>query len=53
MGAMYFENMEMLILKRYMQSSGHSTVEMSPPRNDELADSIPGLEQWVKDPVLP
>ena len=22
-------------------------------RSDEVADSIPGLTQWVKDPVLP
>ena len=34
-------------------SSRCGTVEMNPTRNHEVACLIPGLTQWVKDPVLP
>ena len=34
-------------------SSRCSAVEMNPTRNHEVLGSIPGITQWVKDPVLP
>ena len=41
------------ILIRFTRSSSLGTVEMNPTRNHEIAGSIPGLAQWVKDPTLP
>ena len=35
-----------------MGSSCHGGVETNPTRNHEVEGSIPGLPQWVKDPVL-
>ena len=34
-------------------SSHRGTAERNPTRNHEVVGLIPGLTQWVKDPVLP
>ena len=34
------------------ESSNCGAVEMNPTRNNEVAGSIPGLSQWVKDLAL-
>ena len=35
------------------RSSHCGAAEMNPTRNHEVFGSIPGLSQWLKDPVLP
>ena len=39
-------------LKQPVRSSPHGIVETNPTRNREVSGLIPGLAQWVKDPVL-
>ena len=38
--------------KQNFGSSHHGEAETNPTRNHEVVGSIPGLDQWVKDPVL-
>ena len=40
------------IKKIVKKSSRRGTVEMNPTTNHEVADPLPGLVQWIEDPVL-
>ena len=41
------------MIRKLFQSFHHGAAETNPTRNYEVADSILGLTQWVKDLALP
>ena len=44
--------MEIKIERKHIGSSRRGAAEMNPTMNHKVVGSIPGLAQWVKDPVL-
>ena len=44
---------ESLLIIPYIVSSRNGSMINESTRNHEVAGSVPGLAQWVKDPALP
>ena len=49
----YIHYHKLYVFNQYyvFRSSRRGTAEMNPARNYEVAGSIPGLAQWIKDPA--
>ena len=47
------EERKLEIRRKQRRSSPRGTIEVNLTRNHEVVSLIPGLAQWVKDPVLP
>ena len=41
------------VKKQWCRSSHHGAEETNLTKNPEVSGLIPGLAQWIKDPVLP
>ena len=51
-GSLYSKNWHNIVSQMYFNKKKMDAEETNPTRNHEVSGSIPGLVQWVKDPVL-